>query len=106
MSKNPFQSAFEKKAGLRKHLIEQVSLLTSQEVSSWLRTIDESPYSLSEWVDSTEAFDQWAQSAGRTLTLIHMLEYLSCCAESGKSGVTLPLTLLMQEFIRSNGVED
>ena len=105
MSKNPLKGAFEKKSELRQSILDEVALLSPEEVSAWLRTIDESPYALSEWVDSIEAFDQWAVAEKRSLSLVHMLEYLSCCAESGRNGIKLPLTFLMQEFIRLNGVE-
>ena len=105
MTANPLVIAFQKEKGLSPRILTEVSAVDETFVVSWLHAIDESAYTLEEWAESVAAFDQWAQGAGRQLSLSHMLEYLSCCAESGRSGVKLPLTFLMQEFIKSNGVE-
>jgi hypothetical protein len=105
MSNNPFSDAFSKQVGVSPDLLKLVSAMSPDLIANWLHTIDESAYTIEELAESVVAFHQWAERAGRKLTLQHMLEYLSCCAESANSAVKLPLTFLMQEFINTNGVE-
>jgi hypothetical protein len=100
-----FLTAFQKETGIRPSLLAQITTLPEKIISEWLHNIDESAYTVEEWAESIAAFDQWAQGAGREFTITHMLEYLSCCAESARSGVKLPLTFLLQEFLKTNGVE-
>ena len=103
-SSNPFLTHFIK-SGASERLITQAHALTPDQLSRFLVTVDESPYSISEWVDAIFAFEEWAKKEGRVLSLVHELEYLSCCTESPRGGVTLPLAFLLTEFLKTNGVE-
>jgi hypothetical protein len=102
---NPIHQILQKDKKASTALLTQAQNLSPEAVSSWLHTIDESPYPLEEWLESLLVFEAWSKHESRHLTLIHMLEYLSCCAESAKSGVKLPLSFLLTEFLRIHGVD-
>jgi hypothetical protein len=86
-------------------LVKAADLLTGNDLKMWLNTIDESAYSLDEWMESLILFKAWTIEQKRELDFSNQLEYLSCCAESARGGVKLPLPFLLKEFLRTNGVE-
>jgi hypothetical protein len=47
-----------------------------------LRMTNESPFSLSEWIDSVDYFYSWLIRHGRKVDFLAMLKYLQCCAVS------------------------
>jgi hypothetical protein len=47
-----------------------------------LEYVDESPFSLSDWLDAIEFFYRWLQGNQRKIDFLAMLKYLSCCVES------------------------
>jgi len=102
--KNPF-SIYLKKLQGPEEVISQAQAFTDDQVKRFLELVDESAYALSEWMEAVLVFENWAKMAGRKISLIHQLEYLSCCAESAQGGVKLPLAVLLEEFLKTNGVE-
>lgn len=79
--------------------------LAEGEVAHWVAVIDESPYSADQWAEALHEFNGWSLNQKRELTLPHMLEYLSCCCESGMPAHLLSLPFLLQEYLRDHGVE-
>jgi hypothetical protein len=79
--------------------------VSDADLTQFLRIIDESSYSLDEWREAWAIFETWCQNQKRGLTTQQKFEYISCCAESARAGVALPLAFLLSEFLRTNGVE-
>lgn len=56
------------------------TLLSDIDLSVWFATIDDSPYSLADWLVALLAFDRWLAAravAARPVTT--MLGYIECC---------------------------
>ena len=104
LSAHPLIKAFHEQ-GVSLPWITELQKLTPTELATWVNTIDESSYALTEWAEAFLAFESWCKNEKRDLTARHMLEYISCCAESARAGVKLPLPFLLQEFLKTNGVE-
>jgi hypothetical protein len=66
------------------------ALLAGTDLLSWFAVVDDSPYSLSDWLRSLLVFDDWLSFRGVTLRPMgSILGYLECCA----LGLTNPLPL-------------
>lgn len=44
--------------------------------------VDESPYSLPDWLESIETFHDWIAKSGKITDLEILLGYVSCCTEA------------------------
>jgi hypothetical protein len=88
------------------YVIKQVTEMEALEVRNWIETVDDSPYSVSEWAEALVRFAHWEQNY-RTLPLKQKREYLCCCVE-GTGGTTslLPLTSLLDHYLDTHGVRD
>lgn len=87
-------------------LIKQVAGMDASEIRLWIEIVDESPYPLSEWALALVLFSEWEQNH-RTLPLSQKREYLSCCVEgTGGSSSLLPLTGLLDHYLKTQGVRD
>jgi hypothetical protein len=75
------------------------------EILLFIQAIDESPYAINEWFEAWTIFEAWCLVQKRPLSAKQKFEYISCCAESARAGITLPLSFLLKEFLRTNGVE-
>ncbi len=71
-----------------------------------VESVDESPYSLSEWLAAWEFFSQWLAAQNRQAEFSIMMGYLDCCSEwmEGKS-VLPPFDLLVEEMLEAFGFE-
>ena len=68
--------------------------------------VDESDFSLVDWVDSLNALYHWLERGGLTLTLQDGLGYVSCAAKSVGSSSTLNhLPSLVHDFLDQYGCE-
>ncbi len=92
-------------SGVSEPKILQLQKLSTDELAGLVHMIDDSSYSLNEWLEAFVSFEVWCKNEKRDLGATHMFEYISCCAESARAGVKLPLTFLLQEFLKTNGVE-
>lgn len=71
-----------------------------------LKEVDESSFTLSDWVDALIAFDQWLDQAGLTLSVQDRLAYVSCAAQSVGSHATLShLPSLIKDFLEQYGCD-
>lgn len=69
-----------------------------------LREVDESNFTLTDWVEALIAFDKWLDRNGLTLSLQDRLAYISCAAKSVGNHATLShLPSLVQEFLEQYG---
>lgn len=103
-SENPLSKALENQKA-SSGLISQALGLSGDELHHFINLIDESPYDLNEWARALIEFDAWCTQHRRILQLSHQIEYLNCCSESVRGGVHLPLSFLLKDFLKSNGVE-
>ncbi len=69
-----------------------------------VESVDESPYSLKEWVAAWVDFSIWLESREREAGFASMLGYLDCCSQyiEGK-GVLPPFTDLVEEMLDAYG---
>jgi len=47
-----------------------------------LQFVNDSPFSLADWVDAIEYFHRWLIDNGRKVDFLPMLKYLECCVAS------------------------
>lgn len=68
--------------------------------------VDDSPYSLADWVESLEFFHDWlAQSSRPSPGLGALLGYLECCAQAGSSAPPgYPLQSLLEDMLARYGL--
>lgn len=59
-------------------------------LTSFVEAVDESPYSLGEWVEAMDTFLSTLQDLGRQPQIGRMIGYLACCAESQNSATIRP----------------
>ena len=87
-------------------LIKQVVEMDPTEIRNWIETVDESPYAVSDWASALVLFSEW-EGTHRVLPLQQKREYLSCCVEgTGGSSTLLPLTGLLEHYLKTQGVRD
>ncbi len=68
--------------------------------------VNESPFSLSDWLDAIEYFNGWLEKNGRKIDFLPMLKYLECCIaapDAKESGQTLGA--LIQDMLNVIGYE-
>jgi hypothetical protein len=67
---------------------------------------NESPFSLSDWVDAIHYFHGWLEKNGRKVDFLPMLKYLECCVASPdarEGGQTL--AALIEDMLMTLGYE-
>ena len=57
------------------------SSLSSNRFEELVRRVDESPYTLSEWIAAWETFNVWLERNNRRSDFLNALGYLDCCVE-------------------------
>ena len=68
--------------------------------------VNESPFSLSDWIDAIEFFNRWLENKNRKTDFLPMLKYLECCVASQdakESGQTLGA--LIEDYLNVVGYE-
>jgi hypothetical protein len=71
-----------------------------------LEYTNDSPFSLSDWVDSIDYFYQWLTAQGRKIDFLPMLKYLGCCVASPdakEGGQTF--SELLEDMLKVNGYD-
>ncbi len=69
-------------------------------------SVDESPYSLGEWVESIEYFYDWLGQNQRHANFQSLLGFLHCCVQAAGSGPErLPLKDLLVEMLDTYGFQ-
>lgn len=68
--------------------------------------VDETRYSLKEWLKAMESFNTWILGQKRTTSYEQMLGYISCCAEMGSQQTCPPdLDNLVTSMLKQYGFE-
>ncbi len=68
--------------------------------------VNESPFSLSDWMSAIEYFYNWLEEQGRKIDFLPMLKYLACCVaapDASEAGQTL--TSLITDMLQVHGYE-
>ncbi len=86
-------------------LIADVMAATEIELARFATSIDESEYSLGEWIEALHAFSSWEVEQQRTILLVSKIEYLNCCIQGGtQAGKLQPLVDVWQGYVDKFGV--
>ena len=86
-------------------LLQWIGITDESLAQNLLHSIDESPYSIQEWMDALVRFQEWEVSQQRVIPIQQKLEYLSCCIEGLKGNEKL-MTFpdLLSEYLSVHGV--
>ncbi len=77
-----------------------------QAVSVLFNSVDNSQYSLSEWIEAIEFFSNWLDERERRTPWPTLLGYLSCCSESPENkDIKHNLTLLLKDMLTTYDYE-
>ncbi len=77
-----------------------------QGVECFFNSVDESPYSLSQWIEAIEFFSHWLDENKRTTPWPTLLGYLSCCTESPENkNIKHNLKHLLKDMLETYGYE-
>lgn len=77
-----------------------------QAVDILFSSVDNSPYSLTEWCEAIETFSKWLDNEKRSSPWNTMLGYLSCCAESPENkNIKHELTSLLIDMLTTYGYD-
>lgn len=82
-------------------------LLADIDRASWYATVDDSPYSLADWLDALLTFDRWlAARAIEARPVATMLGYLECCTLTLAETLPVPaLASLLTENLERYGFD-
>ncbi len=73
---------------------------------SFFKAVDESNYSLKEWISTISTFDSYLKEQKKSASFLVMLGYVQCCSESpGNKGVKRGLRELLLEMLSQYGFE-
>lgn len=87
---------------LSKHFEEENSILQH----SLLNAVDESDFSLHEWVESLMLVDRWLENDHLILSIENNIEYVSCAAAAVRGSSTLcHLPSVVNDFLEQYGCE-
>lgn len=84
----------------------EACLSEQQSVCALLDAVDDSPYSLRQWVDAFIVVGQWMDARGLRAGFQDQLGYVHCACEAAGAGANLtPLAALVSEMLDSYGFE-
>jgi hypothetical protein len=87
-------------------LLEQVKSDDSAFKERLFQEVDESNFSLADWLDSLSVLYQWLDQNGLNLSCQDGLGYISCAAKSvGSSSTLIHLSSLVHDFLDQYGCE-
>jgi hypothetical protein len=90
----------------RNYLIQEIMMMTDSELSLWIQMMDESTYTLSEWLESLVFFQSWLKEQQKGKNFTDQIEYISCCIQgSSNTGRLLTLKDLLNGYLDSFGVK-
>ena len=81
--------------------------LTHEEYSALEGAVDQSPYSVNDWVRALQFFDHWLKKNQRQHSRLNQIHYIQCCIE----GANVPqgelgLVFLLDDYLNSYGVKN
>ena len=72
-----------------------------------VENVDDSPYTLKEWLEAWEFFHHWLQNRNRPTSFFNMLSYLACCGQYLEGKAVYPaFIVLLEEMLEGYGFED
>jgi hypothetical protein len=75
-------------------------------VHALLEAVDESPYSLRQWVDAFVVLGQWLDARNSRASFQDQLGYLGCACEAAGAGANLtPLSVVVSEMLDDYGFD-
>ena len=87
---------------LNKHFKDENAFLQN----TLLNAVDESEFSLHEWVESLLVMDQWLEHNNLILSTNNSIEYVSCAAAAvGKTPTLCHLPTVVNDFLEQYGCE-
>ena len=94
--------------GLRNaQLLQNEFIATDQTwLQEFIRTVDQSPHSLLDWLNAHDVFLEWAKKNNRTIPLDRRQEYLCCTLEGMKDPAgNFSLESVLVYYLERNGVD-
>ena len=77
-----------------------------QAIENLFKSVDDSPYSLHEWIDAVQLFSEWLEERDRESPWPTMLGYLRCCSESPENkDIKNNLVTLLSDMLKAHGYE-
>lgn len=71
-----------------------------------VENVDESPYTLNEWLEAWEFFHHWLQNRNRRASFSNRLGYLACCGQYLEGKAIFPaFIVLLEEMLEGYGFE-
>ena len=89
-------------------LLERYAWSSQSEGIGWhllLESVDDSDYSLRDWVEALVSFSEYIEEKDGVADLNTMLGYLNCCCEADGGSVSLPLIHVLNEMLKQYGFE-
>lgn len=84
----------------------QANLCHADAVRELLSAVDDSPYSLPQWVDAFIAMDQWLHAQGKHASWEDRFGYVHCACEAAGAGANLtPLSGILSDMLDTYGFE-
>lgn len=75
-------------------------------VECFFNAVDDSPYSLAQWIEAIKYFSKWLDENQRTTPWPTLLGYLSCCSESPENkNIKHNLKHLLKDMLETYGYE-
>ncbi len=88
-------------------LREQFHAAPAEWLAQFADGVDQSPYSLIEWLDALVRFSVWEEKHKRPLLLERKQEYLLCCIEgTGTRAPRIGLADALEHYLNTNGVRE
>lgn len=88
------------------YLFQEIDLLSDESLLIWIQTVDESSYSLQEWLEALVYFQKWLQENKKGKNFPDQIEYISCCIQgSSNTGRLLTLLDLLKSYLNTYGVQ-
>jgi hypothetical protein len=90
----------------RNYLVQEIMMMSDAELAIWVQTIDESSYTLSEWLQSLVIFQAWLKDHQKGKNFTDQIEYISCCIQgSSNTGRMLTLPDVLKGYLETFGVQ-
>ena len=90
----------------RDYLVQEIMMMSDTELTIWIQTIDESSYTLSEWLESLVFFQAWLKDHHKGKNFTDQIEYISCCIQgSNNTGRLLTLPDVLKGYLETFGVQ-
>ena len=80
------------------YLIQEINLMSDENLRIWVQIIDEAMYPLSEWLSALVFFQEWLKLNNKGKNFPNQIEYINCCIHGSVSGGRL---LTLQDLLKN-----